>query len=111
MNERGEITGCVIDGPLSMDLAIDPIAAVEKRATNRKIVGDADVLLFPNIHGANFAYKILTHVAKSKNAIIMTGTSMPVVLTSRSDSFESKLNSIILAVVYAEHIKNKVTTN
>ena len=41
----------------------------------------------------------------------MTGTSMPVVLTSRSDSFESKLNSIILAVVYAEHIKNKVTTN
>ena len=44
---------------------IDPVAAVEKKATNRKIVGDADVLLFPNIHGANFAYKILTHVAKS----------------------------------------------
>ena len=47
MNERGEITGCIIDGPLSMDLAIDPVAAVEKKATNRKIVGDADVLLFP----------------------------------------------------------------
>ena len=92
-----------------MDLAIDPVAAVEKKATNRKIVGDADVLLFSNIH--NFAYKILTHVAKSKSAIIMTGTSMSVVLTSRSDSFESKLNSIILAVVYAEHIKNKVAAN
>ena len=57
MNERGEITGCVIDGPLSMDLAIDPIAAVEKRATNRKIVGDADVLLFPNIHVASHNQK------------------------------------------------------
>lgn len=50
MNEEGKITGCIVDGPLSMDLAIDPEAAKHKGATNRKIVGDADILLFPDIH-------------------------------------------------------------
>ena len=107
MNNKGEIKNCIIDGPLSMDLAIDPVAAKHKGATGRKIVGDADILLFPDIHGANFAYKLLTHVAKSENGNILTGTSAPVILTSRSDTFESKLNSIILASVYAEHLKNK----
>lgn len=50
MCEEGKITGCIVDGPLSLDLAIDPEAAKHKGATNRKIHGDADVLLFPDIH-------------------------------------------------------------
>ena len=49
MNEEGKITGCIVDGPLSMDLAIDPEAAKHKGATDRKIQGDADILLFPDI--------------------------------------------------------------
>ena len=64
MNERGEITGCIVDGPLSMDLATCPEAAQHKGATGRKIVGDADVLLFPNIHAGNILYKGLVHFSK-----------------------------------------------
>lgn len=102
MNEEGKITGCIVDGPLSMDLAIDPEAARHKGATGRKIVGDADVLLFPDIHAGNITYKTLVHTAKVKNGCILTGTKAPVILTSRSDSFETKVNSIALAAVVAE---------
>ena len=59
MNEEGKITGCIVDGPLSLDLAIEPEAAYHKGTTNRKIVGDADVLLFPDIHAGNITYKAL----------------------------------------------------
>ena len=105
MNEEGKITGCIVDGPLSMDLAIDPEAAKHKGATNRKIVGDADILLFPDIHAGNITYKTLVHTAKVKNGCILTGTKAPVILTSRSDTFETKVNSIALAAIVAENLK------
>lgn len=105
MNEAGEITGCIIDGPLSLDLAIDPEAAKHKGATNRKIQGDADILLFPDIHAGNLVYKAIVHMVKMKNGGILTGTKVPVILTSRSDSFETKVNSIALAAVVAEEMK------
>ena len=57
----GRLTGCIVDGPLSLDLAIDPEAAKHKGATDRKIQGDADVLLFPDIHAGNLVYKCLVH--------------------------------------------------
>ena len=102
MNENGEITGCVVDGPLSMDMAIDKEAAAHKGGTGRKIAGDADVLLFPDIHAGNLVYKTLTHLCEVKNGCILTGTAAPVILTSRSDTFETKMNSIALAAVVAE---------
>ncbi|MCQ2521992.1 MAG: phosphate butyryltransferase [Lachnospiraceae bacterium] len=102
MCERGEITGCIVDGPLSLDLAIDPEAAKHKGAEGRKIVGDADVLLFPDIHAGNITYKALTHLCKCKNGNILTGTKAPVILTSRSDSTEVKVNSLALGAVVAE---------
>jgi len=105
MNDEGTITGCIVDGPLSMDLAIDPEAARHKGATGRKIVGDADILLFPDIHAGNITYKTLVHTAKVENGCILTGTKAPVILTSRSDSFETKVNSIVLAAVVAEAMK------
>ncbi|MBR0147589.1 MAG: phosphate butyryltransferase [Lachnospiraceae bacterium] len=101
MNEDGEITGCIVDGPLSVDLAIFPEAAKHKGATDRKIVGDADVILFPDIHAGNIAYKFLVHTTKFKNGCILAGTSAPAILTSRSDSTETKVNSIALAAVVA----------
>ena len=101
MNENGEITGCIVDGPLSVDLAIFPEAALHKGATDRKIVGDADVILFPDIHAGNIAYKFLVHTTKFKNGCILAGTSAPAILTSRSDSTETKVNSIALAAVVA----------
>ena len=108
MNEEGKITGCIVDGPLSLDLSIDPEAALHKGATDRKIQGDADILLFPDIHAGNLVYKALVHtVPGMKNGCILTGTKVPAILTSRSDSFETKINSIALAAVVAEGMKNK----
>ena len=105
MCEEGQIPGCIVDGPLSLDLAIDPAAAKHKGATDRKIQGDADVLLFPDIHAGNLVYKAIVHMVKVKNGCILTGTKVPVVLTSRSDTFQTKVNSIALAAVVAEGLK------
>ncbi|MDR0220699.1 MAG: phosphate butyryltransferase [Lachnospiraceae bacterium] len=106
MYKDGEITGCIVDGPLSFDLAIDPEAALHKGATDRAIQGDADILLFPDIHAGNLVYKALVHTAQVVNGNILTGTKAPVILTSRSDHFESKVNSIALGAVVADAMKN-----
>lgn len=109
MCEEGQITGCIVDGPLSLDLAIDPEAAKHKGATDRKIQGDADILLFPDIHAGNLVYKCLVHTVPGiKNGCILTGTKVPVILTSRSDTFETKVNSIALAAVVAEELSKGV---
>ena len=105
MCEEGKIKDCIVDGPLSLDLAIDPEAAKHKGALDRKIQGDADILLFPDIHAGNLVYKALVHTAEVKNGCILTGTKAPVILTSRSDTFETKVNSIALAAVVAETMK------
>ena len=104
MNEAGEIKDCIVDGPLSLDLAIEPQAAFHKGTTDRKIVGDADILLFPDIQAGNITYKSLVHTAPCKNGNILTGTKAPVILTSRSDEFEAKVNSIALGAVVAEEL-------
>ena len=103
MYEGGDFKGCQIYGPLSMDLAIDPEAAVHKGVTN-PVAGHADILLFPNIDAGNITYKILVRTAKVKIGNVLVGTSAPVVLTSRSDDFETKQNSIALATVIAGSI-------
>ena len=103
MYEGGDFKGCQIYGPLSMDLAIDPEAAIHKGVTN-PVAGHADILLFPNIDAGNITYKILVRTAKVKIGNVLVGTSAPVVLTSRSDDFQTKLNSIALATVIAGSI-------
>ena len=101
MNEEGKLTGCVVDGPLSMDIAIDPEAAHHKGAQDRPAAGHADILLFPDIQAGNLVYKTLVHTADCKNGCILTGTRVPAILTSRSDSFQTKVYSIALAAVVA----------
>ena len=107
MNREGLITGCIVDGPLSLDLAIDPEAAKHKGATDRAIQGDADILLFPDIHAGNLVYKAMVHTAKVVNGNILTGTKAPVILTSRSDSVEVKVNSLALGAVVAHSLQQK----
>ena len=106
MNKEGKIPGCIVDGPLSLDLAIDPEAAKHKGATDRAIQGDADILLFPDIHAGNLVYKAMVHTANVVNGNVLTGTKAPVIITSRSDSMEVKVNSIALGAIIAESIKN-----
>lgn len=105
LNEEGEITSCIVDGPLSLDIALYKEAAEEKGALGRKVAGDADILLFPDIHAGNLVYKAIVHMADMKNGNIITGTKAPVILTSRSDNCETKVNSIALAAVVAESMK------
>ena len=104
MNDRGQITGCVVAGPLALDNALSEEAAHHKGITG-PVAGKADVIMLPNIETANVMYKTLTYTSKSRNGGILVGTSAPVILTSRADSFETKVNSIALAAVVAESIK------
>ena len=105
MNEEGKIKGCIVDGPLSLDIALYKEAAEEKGALGRKVAGDADILLFPDIHAGNLVYKAIVHMVDVRNGNILTGTKAPVILTSRSDTCEVKVNSIALAALAAETLK------
>jgi phosphate butyryltransferase len=64
------------------------------------------VLLFPDIHAGNLVYKAMVHMADCINGNVITGTKAPVILTSRSDSFEVKVNSLALGALVAEYKKN-----
>jgi len=101
MNDRGQIKECIVDGPLALDNAISEEAAHHKGVTG-PVAGKADILLLPNIDVANVMYKSLTYTAQTKNGGILVGTSAPVILTSRADSFETKVNSIALAALVSE---------
>lgn len=107
MNDEGKISGCIVDGPLSLDLAVDPIACEMKKIHNRKINGDADILIFHDIHSANYAYKIFTHLLKWRTGSIMVGTKAPCILTSRSDTFDVKFNSILFSRLYYDYLLSK----
>ena len=104
MNDRGQIKGCIVDGPLALDNAISEEAAHHKGITG-PVAGKADVLVLPNIETANVMYKCLTYTSRSKNGGLLVGTSAPVILTSRADSFETKVHSIALAALVAESLR------
>jgi phosphate butyryltransferase len=100
MNERGEIKGCVVAGPFALDNAVSVEAAKHKGMTN-PVAGHADILMVPTIEAGNMLYKSMVFFAKAKNAGIIVGAKAPVVLTSRADSDEAKLNSIAIGVLMA----------
>ncbi len=102
MIDRGQIPGCVGDGPLALDVAISK-EAVEIKKLVSPVAGDADCLLFPNIESANTFYKVNSQLCKGvKQAAIVAGAMAPCVLSSRADSIETKLNSIALAALTAK---------
>lgn len=99
-NETGEIAGCVVSGPLALDNAVSVEAARRKGITD-PVAGHADILLMPNIEAGNVLYKALVFLAGASNAGIIVGASAPIVLASRADSHETKLNSFALAALHA----------
>lgn len=100
MNKNGEITDCIIDGPFALDNAISKESAILK-GIESPVAGDADILLAPDIDAGNVLYKSLTFLGNAKSAGLIVGTKSPIVLTSRADNDEAKLNSIALAVLMA----------
>ena len=88
---------CEVDGPLALDNAISELAAKHKKITG-SVAGWADVLLVPNIEAGNMLAKALAYLGGCRLAGLLVGAKVPVVLTSRADSAESKLLSIASAV-------------
>ncbi len=100
MNQRGQIKGCVVDGPLGLDNAMDAFAAQVKHVTG-EVAGNADILLVPDIHCGNFLGKSVEYFGSGMIAGLIMGARVPIVVVSRADKAESKLASIVLAVLNA----------
>lgn len=96
MNQKGEISGCIVEGPISFDLAFSKDAA-EVKGFDSPVAGDADILLVPDITAGNILGKSLVYAANGSMAGIIYGASVPVILTSRGSSTEEKLQSIAFA--------------
>lgn len=94
--ENGEIINCVVDGPVSLDIAVSKTAA-EHKGYKGYVRGDADILLVPSLEAGNILYKSLVHFARIPTGGIVTGASAPVIFTSRSDSAVTKFNTIAFA--------------
>jgi phosphate butyryltransferase len=96
MNQRDQIKGCLIDGPLAFDNAIS-LESAQHKGIRSEVAGDTDLLLMPDIEVGNVLYKSLVFFAKAKVASMILGAFAPIVLTSRSDSEQAKYDSILLA--------------
>ncbi|MFI3248806.1 MAG: phosphate acyltransferase [Rikenellaceae bacterium] len=101
MADRGQLGSVVVDGPLSLDVAMYKEVADHKNVKGSTIAGDPDCLLFPNIESANVFFKSVTHFGHGELAAMVMGTKVPCVLTSRGDTSASKLYSIALACLAA----------
>lgn len=100
MNARGQISDCIVDGPLALDNAVS-LHAAKAKGIESEVAGRADILLVPSIEVGNVLYKSLMYFARAKVAGVISGAAAPIVLTSRADSAESKLYSLALAVCSA----------
>lgn len=98
MNQRDQIRNCIVDGPLAFDNAVS-FTSAQNKGIESEVAGDTDILLMPDIEVGNVLYKTLVWFAKAKVASLILGAAAPIVLTSRSDSEESKFDSILLAAL------------
>lgn len=98
MNRRGQIANCLIDGPLALDSAVSPRSA-RLKGIESDVAGGADILLVPHIEAGNLVGKVALSLIGARGAGTVLGAKVPVVLTSRTDSVETKLLSIALGVL------------
>lgn len=101
MNRRGQIKHCVVDGPLALDNAISAEFAAAK-GIDSPVAGHAQILVAPDLAVANTLSKGITHYAKKDSASIIAGTSVPIVMTSRTDRSQNKLYAIAAACYLAQ---------
>jgi phosphate butyryltransferase len=106
MADRKQFHGRVIvDGPLALDNAIS-IEAAEHKGIQSIVAGKADILVVPDLNAGNILHKSLVFFANKVVAGIVMGAKVPVIMTSRSDSLESKLASLGLAISAHHNISN-----
>ncbi|MGH8801943.1 MAG: bifunctional enoyl-CoA hydratase/phosphate acetyltransferase [Casimicrobiaceae bacterium] len=101
MVDRGQITGGVLDGPLAFDNAISAEAARTK-GIQSPVAGRPDILVVPGLEAGNMLYKELVYLSGAGCAGLVLGVRVPIVLTSRADSIESRIASCALAVLHAK---------
>src|SRR5205085_1844160 len=94
---QGEFPGCVVEGPLSFDLAYAADAADRKGVTGR-VMGAADILLFPDLLSANLTVKAIMYTADCRFGGVLCGAACPVVFMSRADTTATRLHSLALAL-------------
>lgn len=97
MADRGQLGNVMVDGPLSLDVALFKEVAEHKKVKGAPFAGDPDCLLFPNLEAGNVFFKASSHLCHGEIAAMLVGAKKPCVLTSRGDSSQSKLYSIALA--------------
>ncbi len=102
MAQEGQFGDILFDAPLALDLAVSPVSVKIKKIES-PVAGDADVLLMPDIEAANVLYKGLIFLANAELGAVVMGARNPVVLTSRADSAESKLCSLVLSGIVAAY--------
>ncbi len=100
MNQNGDLTGCVVEGPISYDCAVSKEIAGFK-GFQSPCAGDCDVLLAPNIHAGNIMGKMLTVTCGAKMAGFIVGARCPIAMTSRGSSPLEKYLSIVLSAAAA----------
>lgn len=100
MNREGQLPGCRVGGPYALDLAISRDSAQHKGLQD-PLAGLADILLAPDLAAGNILYKGLMYFARSSSAGVVVGTKAPVLLNSRADSHETKINSVALGILMA----------
>lgn len=98
MAERGQIKNCLIDGPLSLDLALSKESAHAKGVAG-PVAGQADILVLANIDAANVLYKALVFLGGAKITGVVVGAKAPIIITSRADSYETKMASVAFSVL------------
>lgn len=98
--KSGQFPGCVVDGPVSLDVALSAESA-QYKGIDSPVAGDTDVFLVPSIEAGNLLGKALIYLARGKMAGVIAGASAPIPLTSRSETSEGKLASIALAILCA----------
>ncbi|HEX38348.1 MAG TPA: hypothetical protein ENG70_05815 [Candidatus Cloacimonetes bacterium] len=98
MNQRGEMPGCVVDGPLALDNAISEHAAKVK-GLQSPIAGKADILLLPSIEAGNIFAKSMTYYANFRSGHVIIGAKVPILIASRADDAWTKLHSVALGVL------------
>ena len=100
MNERGEIEGCVVQGPLQFDNAVS-VEAAKHKGISGEVAGNADIMLVPDIEAGNMLVKAAEFFGHAKKAGVIVGAKAPVALTSRASSAASKLYTIAIARLVA----------
>ena len=96
MCENGEITECIVEGPISLDLALSKEAANIK-GYKSEVAGDADLLLFPDLASANVTTKMIAQITQEPAGVLVLGTRVPAIVCSRSATVETKYLCITLA--------------